>query len=281
MKRMKKHIILFVACIFISCSSNKESVTLTDFTKELIAMYINDTDNSEVKINDEIILISTTDTLYYYLSIFSNNSKLYNFCREDFIGQTSYFGHLIRVFGDENSNFFIVNDNVSLKKCYSNNVTEYDPDIWQICFYKKNLSLSEMRTFKVEANGDISIIKNIVEKYFSVSEVNTEVDSNEIYQWYEVEESPKFSLVEDSLRHIIDRNLKIKQRENFAKVPIVIHIIVDKNGNATLSEVIQSSNNEELDNEALRIIEIICQYKFVPAFHRGQNVNATYSVIFK
>ena len=123
MKRMKKHIILFVACIFISCSSNKESVTLTDFTKELIAMYINDTDNSEVKINDEIILISTTDTLYYYLSIFSNNSKLHNFCREDFIGQTSYFGHLISVFGDENSNFFIVNDYVSLKKCYSNNVT--------------------------------------------------------------------------------------------------------------------------------------------------------------
>ena len=138
-----------------------------------------------------------------------------------------------------------------------------------------------MRTFKVEANGDISIIKNIVEKYFSVSEVNTEVDSNEIYQWYEVEESPKFSLVEDSLRHIIDRNLKIKQRENFTKVPIVVNIIVDKEGNATLNEVIKSSNNEELDNEALRVIEIICQYKFVPAFHRGQNVNATYSVIFK
>ena len=138
-----------------------------------------------------------------------------------------------------------------------------------------------MRTFKVEVNEDISIIKNIVEKYFSVSEVNTEVNSNEIYQWYEVEESPKFSLGEDSLRHIITNNFKIKQRENFAKVPIVIHIIVDKNGNATFNEVVKSSNNEELDNEALRVIEIICQYKFVPAFHRGQNVNATYSVIFK
>ena len=61
----------------------------------------------------------------------------------------------------------------------------------------------------------------------------------------------------------------------------MIHIMVDKNGNATWSEVIQSSKNEELDNEALRSIEIICQYKFVQAFHRGQNVNATYSVIFK
>ena len=103
MKRMKKHIILFVACIFISCSSNKESVTLTDFTKELVSMYINDIDNSDVKnIDDEIIIISTTDTLYYYLYIFSNSSKSYKFCREDFIGQTSYLDHLIRVYGDEN-----------------------------------------------------------------------------------------------------------------------------------------------------------------------------------
>ena len=121
-----------------SCQAKKENnVVLTDFTKELISMYINDVENLNAKNRkDEIIIISVADTSYYYLSIFATNSKEYKFCREDFVGQTLYAGHLIRVFGNENAIFYSVTNKIKTQKRCNDNFTEYDPSVWQICFYK-------------------------------------------------------------------------------------------------------------------------------------------------
>ncbi|MPN26169.1 hypothetical protein SDC9_173593 [bioreactor metagenome] len=64
------------------------------------------------------------------------------------------------------------------------------------------------------------------------------------------------------------------------KVPVVVSILIDKNGKATLNNISKSSNDTEIDNEALRVAKIICQYEFVPASHRGEKVNALFPVVF-
>lgn len=267
-------------CNFMSCQTKKgnNNIELTDFTKELISLYINDVENINAKNRkDEIIIISVDDTLYYYLSVFSNDSKSYNFCREDFVGQTSYLGHLIRVFGNENLNFYSVNEKIKKQKRCEDNFTEYDPSVWQVCFYK-DLSFCKMKTYKVTVYEDIAAIQSLAEKYFGRS--NLSFENNEIYQNTEIECPPKFLLGEDSLRHLISSNFRIKRENIQGNMPVIVALVIDKNGKATLKGVIKSSNNVEIDNEALRVAEIICQYDFEPASHRGEKVNAIFPIIF-
>jgi len=159
--------IVFIICGLVSCQAKKSNVILTDFTKELISMYINDIDNLEAKNRKEEIIIRThIDTLNYYLFIHSNDYKSYKYCREDFIGQTLYLGHLVRIFGDENLMFYSVTKKVnSQKKCKNKIFIEYDPSVWKICFYKDK-SFCKEKTYKVTDEEDISLIQSLVEKHF-------------------------------------------------------------------------------------------------------------------
>jgi hypothetical protein len=161
-----------VSC-FMSCQVKKENgnVVLSDFTKELISLYINDVENINAKNRkDEIIIIYVTDTSHYYLSVFANNSKEYKFCREDFVGQTLHLGHLIKVFGDTSSIFYSVNEKIKKRKRCNDNFTEYDPFVWYVCLYKDK-SLCKTKTYKVNDYEDITVIQNLVEKYFGDSNV--------------------------------------------------------------------------------------------------------------
>lgn len=278
MKTIRGFILLFTVYTFISCQE-KNNVELTDFTKELISMYINDSDNRVAKDRkDEIIIVSYTDTLRYHLSVFANDRRSYKFCREDFVDETFYLGHLIRVFGEENSVFYSINEkNKRVKRCKEDKFPPfYDPLVWEFSLYK-DYSFCKMKTYKVTADGHISAIQSLAEKYFKISETIIE---DEIYQPSEIENQPQFSLGEDSLRKVISSNFKIRKEGNFDKIPIIVRIIVDKTGKAILEEIIKSSNDNELDKEAIRVTEIICQYDFIPATHRGETVNANYSIMF-
>lgn len=269
---------MLIACCFVSCQAKKgnNNIMLTDFTKDLISLYINDAVNINAKNRkDEIIVTAVADTSYYYLSVFANNRKEYKFCREDFIGQTLYLGHLIRVFGDENSMFYSVKqESKRIAKCKQDSII-YDPNIWQIVFYKDK-SFNKMRTYKTTPSEDISTIQSLAEKYFKVSLTI----GNEVYQSYEVENEPKVALGEDSLRHLISSNFKVKRDSIKGKIPVVVDILIDKNGKATLKGIIKSSNDKGIDSEALRITEIVCQYDFIPASHRGEKVNVIYPIVF-
>ena len=267
-------------CSFISCHEKKKNcnVVLEDFTKELISLYVDDIENLNAKNRkDEIIIISVADTLYYYLSVFANNSKGYKFCREDFVGQTLHLGHLIRVFGDESSIFYSVNVQIKTKEKCNDNYVEYDPNVWRIRLHNDQ-SFCKMKTYKGAVNNDISVIQSLAEKYFGTS--NTFLEDNDIYHSIDVEIAPIFFLGEDSLRQLISSNFKIKSDNVQGNIPIVVDILIDKNGKASLKGIIRSSNNMEIDNEALRVSEIVCQYEFVPASHRGEKVNATFPVLF-
>ena len=273
---MRKIISFIFITWFISCSGNRD-IVLTDFTKELISIYLNDSEHIQAqKRKDEIILISTTDSLYYTLLIFSNNSKSYKYETFDFVGRTIYMGHSIKAFGDKIPIFYSGNNFVKQKRQDIPNMKEYDPSVWQVSFYKDS-SFCKMRTYKTTPSENIADIENLAKKYFKISRPST----NEIYQLYEVETEPQFILGNDSLRHIITSNFKrVKRAPMQGKIPVVVDVLIDKHGIAKLIGIRKSSGDTVIDEEALKVAKIICQYKFIPATHRGETVETIFPIMF-
>ncbi|WP_337644177.1 energy transducer TonB [Barnesiella intestinihominis] len=273
---MRKIISFIFITWFISCSGNRD-IVLTDFTKELISIYLNDSEHIQAqKRKDEIILISTTDSLYYTLLIFSNNSKSYKYETFDFVGRTIYMGHSIKAFGDKIPIFYSGNNFVKQKGQDIPNMKEYDPSVWQVSFYKDS-SFCKMRTYKTTPSENIADIENLAKKYFKISRPST----NEIYQLYEVETEPQFILGNDSLRQIITSNFKrVKRAPMQGKIPVVVDVLIDKHGIAKLIGIRKSSGDTVIDEEALKVAKIICQYKFIPATHRGETVETIFPIMF-
>ena len=273
---MRKIISFIFITWFISCSGNRD-IVLTDFTKELISIYLNDCEHIQAqKRKDEIILISTTDSLYYTLLIFSNNSKSYKYETFDFVGRTIYMGHSIKAFGDKIPIFYSGNNFVKQKRQDIPNMKEYDPSVWQVSFYKDS-SFCKMRTYKTTPSENIADIENLAKKYFKISRPST----NEIYQLYEVETEPQFILGNDSLRQIITSNFKrVKRAPMQGKIPVVVDVLIDKHGIAKLIGIRKSSGDTVIDEEALKVAKIICQYKFIPATHRGETVETIFPIMF-
>ena len=273
---MRKIISFIFITWFISCSGNRD-IVLTDFTKELISIYLNDSEHIQAqKRKDEIILISTTDSLYYTLLIFSNNSKSYKYETFDFVGRTIYMGHSIKAFGDKIPIFYSGNNFVKQKRQDIPNMKEYDPSVWQVSFYKDS-SFCKMRTYKTTPSENIADIENLAKKYFKISRPST----NEIYQLYEVESEPQFILGNDSLRQIITSNFKrVKRAPMQGKIPVVVDVLIDKHGIAKLIGIRKSSGDTVIDEEALKVAKIICQYKFIPATHRGETVETIFPIMF-
>ena len=273
---MRKIISIIFITWFISCSGNRD-IVLTDFTKELISIYLNDSEHIQAqKRKDEIILISTTDSLYYTLLIFSNNSKSYKYETFDFVGRTIYMGHSIKAFGDKIPIFYSGNNFVKQKRQDIPNMKEYDPSVWQVSFYKDS-SFCKMRTYKTTPSENIADIENLAKKYFKISRPST----NEIYQLYEVETEPQFILGNDSLRQIITSNFKrVKRAPMQGKIPVVVDVLIDKHGIAKLIGIRKSSGDTVIDEEALKVAKIICQYKFIPATHRGETVETIFPIMF-
>ena len=273
---MRKIISFIFITWFISCSENRD-IVLTDFTKELISIYLNDSEHIQAqKRKDEIILISTTDSLYYTLLIFSNNSKSYKYETFDFVGRTIYMGHSIKAFGDKIPIFYSGNNFVKQKRQDIPNMKEYDPSVWQVSFYKDS-SFCKMRTYKTTPSENIADIENLAKKYFKISRPST----NEIYQLYEVETEPQFILGNDSLRQIITSNFKrVKRAPMQGKIPVVVDVLIDKHGIAKLIGIRKSSGDTVIDEEALKVAKIICQYKFIPATHRGETVETIFPIMF-
>src|SRR5690606_35121963 len=143
---------------FISCQGKNNNVELTEFSKELISLYINDPDNLEAKNGkDEIIIVNSTDTSYYYISVFSNDYKSYKYCQEDFVGQTLYLGHLITIYGNDSSIFYFVKNKSKSQMPCKDDLIEYDPSVWQVSLHK-DMSFCKMKTYKVTHDANINVI---------------------------------------------------------------------------------------------------------------------------
>jgi len=160
--------IVLVGCSLMSCQTRKGNVELTDFTRELISLYINDLDNLNARNRKDVIIIGGfTDTLHHYFFIFAVSRRVADlyYC-EEAIGQTSYLGHLVRVFGNKNSIFYSIKDNIKIRKrCNKNDDIDiaHNPNVWQILLHK---DMSFYKIHKSINNEDISAIENLVERFF-------------------------------------------------------------------------------------------------------------------
>lgn len=157
----------------VACRPNgrENNIEMTEFTKELVCSYLNDERNKiwmEWGRADEIIIESYTDDSGYYLSIFSNNSREYHFCSDDYLGQTTFMSYPIKAYGDGNNMFFLINKKIKRKKQCEPDYAEYDPDVWYICL-NKDTTLCIQKTHKVTEDEDLSNIQSLVDKCFGDS----------------------------------------------------------------------------------------------------------------
>ena len=123
-------------------------------------------------INPEIIISTHTDTLNYYLSIHVNTFRRYECLRleDDFVGQTSYRGFRVRVFGEKESVFYSVERKIERRRrCPNNLLVFYSRPTWGLAFHK-DLSFCKTRTwFEGIACFEIPAILRLLIKHFEVS----------------------------------------------------------------------------------------------------------------
>lgn len=108
-------------------------------------------------------------------------------------------------------------------------------------------------------------------KIFSVANKNVEILQT-------VEHMPEFPGGDKELAKFISANLKYPSNavENRIQGVVLIRFAVLVTGEVAGAEVLRSSNNDELDNEAIRVVELLPN--FIPGNNNG-NVSAVYYVL--
>ena len=289
MRTSKILCIVFVIFNLVSCQTANNNIELTDFTRELIYLYINHPDNlARVNEGDNIILISTTSNEYYCLSVGFLPHSVCIFCQfrnESFVGQASYLGHSIKVFGNENPIFYTVTDEVRTQQKCEGDVHEIllGGNTWRFCLHY-DMSFCKMRTRK-DMTHNISAMQNLAKRHFRVLDTIHPMHENEVFEvgLLDFENWPRFPFGDDSLARFIISNFEVKRGAMHPQhgIATIVTILVDKNGNTTVVGIGRSSNDVEFDNEALRVAEmIVSQHEFIPGILRGHNVSTRSSIVF-
>lgn len=96
-----------------------------------------------------------------------------------------------------------------------------------------------------------------------------------------VEQMPEFPGGEAEMRKFIAENVQYPEDAKLsgASGTAYIKFVVDKNGKVALPDVIKSSGTESIDNEALRVIKMLPDFK--PGMQRGQVVDVQLTVPIK
>lgn len=264
---------IFPLVAFLLCVSCGGPVSLSSFTKDVIDEYISSSSNKGV------VIISQEDSYYWYLKITSIQASRM-FAKDLFIGRTYYNNYPVDVYGFSNNLFFSVPKESSHNKTYGLSqrqpgdiVQQDDPSFWQIAI-KKDTTFSKYKSYIIDKQTDIAAIECVSNKYFRNSKWDEEV-----FEWDEVEQLAQPSLGVNGIRDLIKQNYH-KTYVGSQTIPIIIDLIVDYEGNAIISGLIKRTDDTELNNEALRVANIICRTKFIPATIRGQSVNSKYSIPF-
>ena len=109
-----------------------------------------------------------------------------------------------------------------------------------------------------------------------IPENEKEIPTNEIFLI--VEEMPEFPGGEEALRKYIADNVKFpdEAKANGQEGKVFVQFIIDKNGDAKDVEIVNGTGIDCLDNEAIRVVKSMPQWK--PGRQRGQNVNVSFTV---
>ena len=96
-----------------------------------------------------------------------------------------------------------------------------------------------------------------------------------------VEQMPEYPGGEAEMRKFIAENVQYPEDAKLSGAfgTAYIKFVVDKSGKVTLPDVIKSSGTESIDNEALRVIKLLPDFK--PGMQRGQAVDVQLTVPIK
>lgn len=178
-----------------------------------------------------------------------------------------YDGMLIRLVG-KNNRFFSTGIR-HLKQLNYDDAYE-----WVLSF--KNGKINQYLTYKV-SNTQIDDILSIFEE-MDEEETNLFLDDY-VFKPYWIERAPKFSESLDRPDDIIIRHFIDVDTEEWINLAIG-EFVIDKYGNATFLSLTKSTDNEIIDSEIRTLCDSLCQHRFIPAMHRGRNVNSYYSIPF-
>lgn len=259
-----------IIILLTSCEKKVDNIELTAFTKEFISMYVSEIEITEYADKPSVIVMNIfVDSSRYNLNIFSYDGDQFNYCRDDYIGETRLNNTLVKVFGDSCPIFYNFKNKISQSIPCVDNMLEYDPLVWNLAL-NADSSFNKMRTYCIEPNGDISSVCDLVKKYFVIPDTVPD----DVYIWYHIENEPVLKIGDYKLDSIISANSNLSRKQyNSDNISASVEILVNKEGKASLIGILESSGNKEFDIEVLRVARIICNEEFRPATHRGEIVN--------
>ena len=105
---------------------------------------------------------------------------------------------------------------------------------------------------------------------------NRKIPKEEVF--FVVEDMPEYPGGELELRNFIAENVKYPEDAiaNKMQGKVYVQFVVDTNGDVTDAEIVRGTGYESIDNEALRVVKSMPQWK--PGRQRGQAVNVSYTV---
>lgn len=160
---------------------------------------------------------------------------------------------------------------------YDKNVLQYLPKDRSVKFVGYNLDGTECVLVK-EADGKVRRLSadEMEVKGVSIPLENREIPEDEIFVI--VEEMPEFPGGEEELRKYIAEHVQYPEDAKVQKQEgkVFVKFVIDKEGNVRDAEIVNGTRFESLNNEALRVIKSMPQWK--PGKQRGQNVNVSFVV---
>ncbi len=160
---------------------------------------------------------------------------------------------------------------------YDKNVLQYLPKDRSVKFVGYNLDGTECVLVK-EADGKVRRLSadEMGVKGISIPLENREIPENEVFMM--VEDMPEFPGGELELRKFIAENVEYPEDAKAQKQEgkVFVKFVIDKEGNVRDAEIVNGTRFESLNNEALRVIKSMPQWK--PGKQRGQNVNVSFVV---
>lgn len=160
---------------------------------------------------------------------------------------------------------------------YDKNVLQYLPKDRSVKFVGYNLDGTECVLVK-EADGKVRRLSadEMGVKGISIPLENREIPEDEIF--IIVEDMPEFPGGEEDLRKFIAENVEYPEDAKAQKQEgkVFVKFVIDKEGNVRDAEIVNGTRFESLNNEALRVIKSMPQWK--PGKQRGQNVNVSFTV---
>lgn len=255
------------------------NIRLTRFAKNLISLYI-DQSADEIEYGT-IVIECTSDSLHYYAQLYEDQYASINKKNSNMI---SYKGYTIVVSGTYLPILFSgkITDSCSKPNTEFYTTMEpyinYDPVIWQLSFHK-DYKLCKMFTYKSNPYEDISDIIKLSQKFLSGSET-VDFDKDYIYSNIEVDHPAEFILGDEELYDIIKTQIYLSDEDLETNVPVIINMIVNKDGDAHIAGFLKESNNPSVNKQSMRAAELVASYKFIPATHRGEQVCVFFPLYF-